>query len=467
MKQFIIIFYISIFVFQGCIAFKPESRNSVPENYPYAYSLYDENEEKLSGKWWETFDSPELNGIIEIALTDNFSIRETWARLEQARASSSRANSGLWPEVTGSASVSRTEAESTDASGNVMKTETDSYALGLAASYELDLWGRVRSSKTAEKLKVQAGEADVETSAMTISASVTENWIDLIATRRELELVNNQVKVNARMLDIQELRFEKSLATALDVLQQMEVVERSKSRIPTLEAKIRTLKHNLLFLLGRPPGAQFEITRKSLPDISTIPKTGLPADLLAMRPDVRAAGFRLKAADWEIAAARANRLPTLSLTGSVTYSADKVDKIFDNWIRNLAAGLAGPIFDAGRRKADVKRTNAVAEERLATYEKTVLNALKEVEDSLVREHKQREHLQALEKQLQAADRALEEAKRYYLKGLGSFLPFLMEQTSVHELQRGLIVQKALLLKYRIALYRAIGGDWMQTLGTEG
>ncbi len=462
-----LILIVLVFVFQGCVMFAPEDRNPEPEVLPPKYSLYSENGETFPEKWWETFDSPELNRLVETAFTGNFSIREAWARLEQARAVSARANAGLWPEVTGSATASRYEMKSTDSSGNVTKTDTNAFSLGLAASYELDLWGRLRSKKTAEGLKMQAGRADLEASAMTVAAGMAENWIDLIAIRKELQMVTGQVAINTTMLKLQELRFEKSLATALDVLQQMEVVERSKARIPPLEAEESVLLHSLSLLMGRPPGTDPGILQQTLPVLDPVPATGIPADLLAMRPDVRAAGLRLKAADWEIAAAKANRLPALTLTGSAAYSGDAMDTLFDNWIRNLAAGLTGPVFDAGGRRADVQRAKAVVQERLAGYENTVFTALKEVEDSLIREQKQIVHIRALEKQLQAAGSALGEARIRYIKGLGDFLPFLLEQISEQELQRELIRQRATLFKYRISLYRALGGSWTRVLTPEG
>lgn len=197
--------------------------------------------------------------------------------------------------------------------------------------------------------------------------------------------------------------------------------------------------------------------------MSRIPATGLPADLLAKRPDVRSSGLRLESADQQVAAARAARLPAISLAATASYGADQLDLLFNNWVLKLAGSLTAPIFDGNRRKAEVDRTRAVADENLALYRETVLTAVKEVEDALINEAKQREHIEALELQMDAAQRALDHAVFRYRKGVDNYLPVLTQLLTVQNLERDRIQRQTELVIYRVSLYRALGGSWMDTL----
>ena len=254
-----------------------------------------------------------------------------------------------------------------------------------------------------------------------------------------------------------------SMVSALDVYQQKQLVEDIRAEIPLVEAEEQVLMHELALLLGKPPGTSLKISREDLPEPAEIPATGLPADLLSSRPDLRRAGMRLKAADWQVAEARANRLPAISLTAKAQYGKGDVDVLFDNWLLSLAGNLTAPIFDGGRRSAEVDRRQAIADENLSAYRQAVLTAIKEVEDALVNEVKQREHIRALETVLSTARKALEQAGIRYRNGVTDYLPVLTQLLSVQGLERNLIRQRANLLNARISLHRSLGGTWTDSL----
>jgi NodT family efflux transporter outer membrane factor (OMF) lipoprotein len=286
-----------------------------------------------------------------------------------------------------------------------------------------------------------------------------ERWVEIIASRRQLQLLAEQLEINRTFLELVELRFEKGIVSALDVYQQRQVVASVEAEIPLVEATEQLRRHELALLLGKPAGTIIEIRQSGLPPLSPLPALGLPAELLAARPDVRAAGLRLQAADWQVAEARANRLPALRLTAGASYGAAELDLLFENWLLNLAANLTAPLFDGGRLAAAVDRQWALAAENLATYRETVLIAVKEVEDALVREAKQHQHLAALQRQIEVAGKALEQAVERYRKGLNDYLPVLTQLASTQRLARDQITQQTALIRYRIALHRALGGDW--------
>jgi NodT family efflux transporter outer membrane factor (OMF) lipoprotein len=451
----------------GCSPFSPGPRPDAAGDLPTAFSLYIPGS-TVPSRWWEAFGSSELNHLVDAALADNFSIREAWARLRQARAVAVQVGAELYPDLTldAGAASSRVRSDSGDTGGADTRT-VDDFGLGFSSSYELDLWGRVRSEREASLLAATASREDLNTAAMTLAAFVADRWLRIIAQRQEIALLREQLRTNETLLELIMLRYRKAMVSALDVYQQKQVVEQVRAQIPLAEAEEQLLLHELAVLLGKPPRADLGIRQKTLPAIAAMPDAGLPAALLAARPDIRAAGMRLQAADWQVAAARANRLPALRLTLGGGYGAESLDLLFDNWILTLAGSLTAPIFDGGRRAAEVDRTRALADEDLSAYRLTVLTAIKEVEDALVGEAKRQAHLEALKQQRDAADRALKEAGERYRNGIQDYLPVLTQLLAVQGLDRDLIRQETLLRIERVGLYRALGGSWTDDLTEAG
>ena len=444
----------------SCAPFKPQERQSPEGELPRSFSLYTaESEPEL--RWWEEFNDIDLNVLVKEALSDNLTLKEIWSRLVQARALAVQAGAALYPDLTGTAGADYARQRSDN--GSAKTTSTEDYSLGVVSSYELDLWGRIRAERESSLLEVSAAREDLNTAAMTLAAEVANRWVNIISQRMQKRLLERQLQTNLTLLELIELRFRMSMVSALDVYQQKQVVENIKAEIPLVEAEEQVLLHELALLMGRPPGTSLKISREDFPEPTEIPATGLPADLLSLRPDLRRAGMRLQAADWQVAAARANRLPAIRLTAGAQYGKGDMDVLFDNWLLSLAGNLTAPIFDGGRRAAEVDRRQAFADENLSAYRQAVLTAIKEVEDALVSEVKQREHIRALENVLITARKALEEAGIRYRNGLTDYLPVLTQLLAVQNLERNLIRQQAILLNARVSLYRSLGGTWTDSL----
>ena len=444
----------------SCAPFKPQERQSPEGELPRTFSLYTaESEPEL--RWWEEFNDIDLNVLVKEALSDNLTLKEIWSRLVQARALAIQAGAALYPDLTGTAGADYARQRS--GNGSAKTTSTEDYSLGVVSSYELDLWGRIRAERESALLEVTAAREDLNTAAMTLAAEVANRWVNIISQRMQKRLLERQLQTNLTLLELIELRFRMSMVSALDVYQQKQVVENIKAEIPLVEAEEQLLLHELALLLGKPTGTSLKISREEFPEPTEIPATGLPADLLSSRPDLRRAGMRLQAADWQVAAARANRLPAIRLTATAQYGKGDMDVLFDNWLLSLAGNLTAPIFDGGRRAAEVDRRQALADENLSAYRQAVLTAIKEVEDALVSEVKQREHIKALENVLVTARKALEEAGIRYRNGLTDYLPVLTQLLAVQNLERNLIRQQAILLNARVSLYRSLGGTWTDSL----
>ncbi len=451
----IAILFLNLTVLAGCSPFKPAVRIFPPEDLPQKFSLYS-GENTQDRQWWLNFGAVELNRLIDTGLADNLSLRETWARLAQSRAVAARTGASRYPDLTGSASAgtSRSQSDTRAATG------AEAFSLGLASSYELDLWGRLQAERQTAALDVAAAREDLNTGAITLAAEIASRWLGIISSRQQKALLEKQLRANETILELVELRFRNAMVSALDVYQQKQLVENVQAEIPLVEEKERLRRHELAVLLGKPPGADLKITADRFPDLPALSAVGLPAGLLSARPDIRAAGRRLEAADWQIAAARANRLPAISLSAQARYGeSDDLDTLFDTWLFNLSASLTAPLLDGGRRKAEVERTRAVVDQKLAAYRDTVLNAVKEVEDALVSEEKQQAHITGLRQIIATAQKALEEASVRYRNGISDYLPVLSQLLSVQSLENKLILRQENRLAIRIALHRALGGAW--------
>jgi outer membrane protein, multidrug efflux system len=443
-------------VADGCAPFAPNAREPGDPLLPSAFSAPPQQWEP-ERRWWEAFNDPQLSDLIQEALGHNLSLEQSWARLRQARALAVGSGAALYPELDLDAGAS-SERRYTDTTETV-----ESYSLGMAGSYEIDLWGRIRSERQAARLSAAASREDLNTAAITLSANIATRWIGIISQRMQQQLLVQQLDANQILLELVELRFRKSLASAVDVFQQRQVVEQTRAQLPLVEQSERRLLNELALLLGRTPFSPPQIQARTFEIPADPPAAGIPAQLLANRPDVRAAARRLEAADWNVAAARADRLPRIGLSVEAAYQADELSLLFDNWLTRLAANMTAPLFDGRRRTSEVQRLQAVAEENLAAYRQTVLTAVREVEDALVDEAKLREHLKGLEAQLAAASNALDEARRRYRNGLSDYLPVLTQLLIVQGLERTQIQRRADLLTARVALYRSLGGTWTDAL----
>ena len=444
----------------ACAIYKPADRDAAElTRLPDKFNLYDAVEEAGTNTWWEGFGDSQLNMLVEKALTNNLSILQSEAKLRQAEAVVIQQGAARFPTLDLDASVGVKGNNITLPSGKSDSVKTENYKLGLAAGYEVDLWGRVRSLHQKSIFNYQASWAERQAIDVTISSTVVLRYFELAFQHKKLNILKGQVVFNKQVLELIELRFRRSQASALDVYQQRQLVSKAKARIPPAESREIVVRNELALLLGEVPGVSLGLKEKKIPQIMPVAVTGVPADLLIKRPDVVASMMRLRGADWQISAAKADRLPAVRITASAGYSSVDSAAIFDNWFYNLAGSLTGPLFDAGRRRAEVDRVRAVADERLAGYRKVVLTAMREVEDALVKEKKEQEYLVAIRNQLDIAKKTQEQAGARYQKGLETYLPVLTALIVKQDLENTVLLSEFQILVYRVELIRALGGDF--------
>lgn len=461
----IIALCITALMLNGCITLTPGPRQDDPIAMPHGFSLYTDTDPG-PGTWWHSFSSPELDSLVQQALAGNFDIRTALSKVRQAEAAARKAGADLSPTIdySGSAQTSR-EQTKTDAKGRSSE-DAKEFSAGLSAGYEVDLWGRLNALHKAEITEYQATKEDLDAAAVTVSADVATAWIDILSLRRQINILNQQIETNQRMLSLQELRFENGQSDALDVSQQRDVLAQAKALMPPLqlgEAQQLNALAVLLGLAGKGDAIAGRISQSDLPDLIPLPQTGLPADLLASRPDVRAAGLRLNEKDWQVCAAKADRLPALDLSASAIFSSASLDLLFSNWVSTLAASITGPVFDAGYRSAEVDRAKAEADQYLTAYARTVAQAVQEVEDSLATERRQTEYIRLLKEQLATLRITVNDAHLQYMNGQDNYLDYLSAWINVQALERQLVDEQATLIKNRVTLYRTLGGDWTRGL----
>ena len=436
-----------IILFCSCV---PVTRDPLaPVSLPAQFSETGAN--RMAARWWDDLNDPPLSKLINSAISDNFTLLIARNRLLEAQAIARQAGAFLLPslDIKGSGASSR---------NHTRETTSNNLILGLAASYELDLWGRVRSLRDAAELNAIAGEEDYHTAIISLSAEVAKSWYQLIETYLQLDLLRSQRNTNTKVLDLISVHFRAGQAGIADVLQQRQLVEAATGDIAALQAGKRVLEHQLAILLGKTPGTISLPVPHSLPTLPPLPETGLPINLLNTRPDIKSSYFRLRAADYSVAAAVADRLPRLSISADISTTGKRAGDLFNNWISSLGANLFGPLIDGGRRKAEVDRTRAIAGQAFYRYGQTVIEAIGEVENSLIQEKEQRKIIASLETRLQLAADSIEHIGHRYRQGADDYQRVLLALLSHQGLQRTLLYNRLKLINYRIALYRALSGS---------
>ena len=442
---------------QACVLLLITACGTTPVRDPVAVALPDDfsgnGASHLPQHWWKSFNDPVLDHLIDGALAQNFSLQSVWSRLDQAQALERISRAALYPAVDAEGSAGRSWSH------NSRGSTASNYSTGAMASYELDLWGRIDSSSKAATLDRQASEAELMAAAISLSAEVASTWYQLVEQYGQQALVTRQLETNTRVLELLTLRFRRGKVGATDVLQQRQLAESNRGELANIQALIGVLEHRLAILLGATPDRRVAEPQDELISLPPLPATGIPAELVQRRPDLRLGFYTLQAADQRTAAAVADRFPRINLLGSTDSTSSDVDDLFNNWLSNLTGNLVAPVIDGGRRRAEVDRTRAVAEQSLSDYRQQLIDALGEVEDALLREEQQYAFIDSLEKQLALSRQVIGRVRDSYLYGAVDYLRVLDVLITDQNLERSRLIAQRELIDNRIALCRALAGGW--------
>lgn len=455
MRKYLILL-IPIFSF-GCSHAVKEDRTppvSASAAYSVAGTNMGESDNANDVKWWLALDDPYLDGFITKALKGNFTLKQAYSRLAQARALNIKEAAAYKPSL----SLEASRSGSWDKDGN----RTDSKGLEARLSWEIDLWKKLSSAKKAAVLESGASADDVADTALLVSSQIADTYFQIIEQRRLFEVLSEQIEVSTKYLDLIKLRFSLGKASLVDIYQQRQQLAFLRAQLPSITSHSATLHNRFKLLSGSSPGGGEIESGDVLPEVPELPELGVPADLLIRRPDLRARHKKLVAADYRVATAVADRLPGLRIGAAAGVRGASLSS--DYRFQSLVGEVMAPIVDWGKRRAEVRRRKAMVEEELSRYASAYLAAMEEVENALSRERGKRELITHIEEQLLMAEEGLKETRKRYMKGLSDYLPVITALQVRQKLEVKLISEKRALISNRILLYRALGGSFIGAQG---
>lgn len=416
--------------------------------------------------WWASFDDPQLRAWVGEALQNNYDLAAAAARVEAAAQEAKIAGADIFPQLNASGSASRSQQVFVGlpiggpGASDVLTSTTNSYGVSLNVSWELDLWGRLRTARSAAGADAEAAYLDYYGAQLSLAAQTLKGAFAAREAKRQFDLAATTAESYGTTVRSVRERYERGLVSSLDLrLALVDQANAQASREATRRAYDRSLRQ-LEILLGRYPGAAIPVAGDL--DFTPAPvPAGLPADLLARRPDLAAAERRYAASSRRVSAAKRDLLPRLSLTGSAGRTSselsDLTDGDFDVW--SLAGNLLQPIFQGGRLRAQVKRAGAAEDGALAEYASAVLSACGEVEAALVAEDALAQEEAAAAVAADQARAAFELAEERYRRGLIDVLLLLDAQRSQASAESRLLQIRRQRLDARVDLHLALGGSF--------
>ena len=409
--------------------------------------------------WWRRFGAPELDRLMAAAMRDNRDIAASIARLRQAEAQLRIVSAQLLPFVQGSGSVGRSRG--TSVNPGTAGTGGWRYSGRAAATYEVDFWGRLSAQQQSARDILRASIHDIGTIALTTQSGIATTLFDLYGTREQLRIQQGNLEIAERTLGILRQRLAVGTATGLDVAQQETVVAQQRAQIPALQRIIEADTFALAVLAGMRP-EDLAIADQALADIR-VPEVdpGLPAEMLARRPDLRAAEADLASASADVTAARGALFPTIVLTGEGGLQSAALETLLrpGSTIYSVALGVSRPIFDAGRLRAELALARGREQELLAAYQRAILAALQDTETALSALQRNGALVALQQAREEAARRAFEVADAQLRAGIIDLLTLLNTQTTLFSARLALAQARTARLQSAAALFVALGGGW--------
>ncbi len=421
-------------------------------------------------RWWAAYEDPSLTALVDTALAANLNLEEAQGRVEELAAQFRIARAPLFPSVTANGQGNYQNQPANTGIGGAIgggqgpdRFEFTDYQATLGLSYELDFWGRVRSQRTAALSQYFATAADLQTARLSVISQTISTYAQIASLRRQVRLGERTVGLLEERVAVTEDRYARGLVPSFQLYTVRQSLQAAQADQPDLERRLYEAQSRFATLLGRFAGEQ----RALLPDSMTVPlapepvPAGLPADLLMQRPDVRGAALRLEAARQEIGVARAEMLPSLSLTGRGGTQSSKLADLVDpgQVFASFAAQLTAPLFQGGRLRATLNAAEARYKQQAARYEQTVLTAFQEVKASLVAYEKQRRRYREVERQVDTARDAFQAQRDRYERGVGDALALIDAERTLVQAQTRLAGVGLAVVNARLALHRALGGPW--------
>lgn len=425
-------------------------------------------------EWWRAFADPRLDSLVQRAVAGNLDLRSAAARVAESRARRTSVAADGLPQVNLAAGYNRVYGSTLALPGGSAVTGApiafpfgprgyDVYQTGFDASWEIDVFGRIRREVEAAEADAQAAGEDLNAVLVSLVSEVGRSYVEARSLQARVRIAEDNIRIQRDSLALARARFQAGLTSELDVQRAEAQLAATVSQVPVLRDQLQQTAHRLGVLLGGFPDAAIPALEPAapLPNLPPLPATGVPADLLRRRPDIRRAERRLAAATARIGAAVAQLFPRVSVTG--TFGGQSSDGGNVLTAGGLFAGVGPavkvPVLEWGRIRGEIAARDAQTAAALAEYEKTVLTALAEVEDALHSLVLEQERLASLRASAAADRAAVAIAGERYSKGVTDFLSVLDAQRSLYASEDRVVQSERTVLLNLIALYKALGGGW--------
>jgi len=411
------------------------------------------------GDWWTVFADPELDALMKRVDVSNFNLRAAEARVRQARALADSARAGYFPTIGAGATATRSKSPSLPNAPSTTAA-VSTYSATLNASWELDLWGKVRRAVEAGDAGWQASAADLESARLSARAQLATSYFTLRLTDGFSQILQDTVAAYERSLVLTRNRYNAGVVARVDVVQAEVQWKSAQAQLVDLGVDRAQLEHAIALLVGEAP-ANFSIERKPLAlAMPQVPLT-LPSDLLERRPDIASAERNVAAANARIGVARAAFFPTLTLSGAGGFRAIDAGELFSAPARfwSLGAALAQPLFDGGARSAASDQAVAAYDEEVALYRQAVLTGFQEVEDNLAALRILADEALVQDEVVEGSRRNVELTLNQYNAGVVSYLNVIVAQATLLQNERTAAQLLGRRLTASINLVKAAGGGW--------
>ncbi|MBI5165062.1 MAG: efflux transporter outer membrane subunit [Magnetospirillum sp.] len=413
-------------------------------------------------RWWESFNSDELNALVAEALANNHDIKAATARIAQAEAKTGVATSALLPTLKAEA-INKASGPRAGIAARTTSPEGKSENLhqyGLSASYELDVWGKNRASRESALASARSNVFDREVIAITLVSDVVTTYFQYLQAKDREAVARSNIENMSKGLEAVRERARIGEGTDVELAQQRHALAQAEALLPPIRQQAAFALDKLALLLGKPPSA-LELKSASLDDLQ-IPRLspGMPSDLLTRRPDIRKAEASLQSANADIGVARASMLPSFSLTGERGYGAQTHDILLSPmsiyW--SLASNVTATIFDFGKSSAQIDQARAKYDELVANYQKTIISSLRDVEDALAAIRFSQDHVTAQQAVIDSAHEAHALSQESFNLGMLDYMTLLDTERSQYQAEEGMVQARFDRLSAAVSLFKAVGGE---------
>lgn len=412
------------------------------------------NATEATERWWEAFEDPRLDALMQEAFNSNPDVEQYYAKLLQMQAVADTYSASLWPSLNAKGSGGRLRQQG---------MASDSYSLSLSASYEIDLWRRIGNTAKASVYDALASEQDLQGMFLSLSGELAEQYFTAVEMRSQMELDEQAIRNTSDNLRLVEFRYAQGLVDAQDVYRARQSLHAARAKLASHGKSLNAALSYIAALTGRFPGqSEIGIDRLDMTP-PAIPDAGVPSALLELRPDVRASWLRVQAKDYRVAAAVAKRFPSFTITGSYGGSDATLSDVLKegNIFWSLLMEAALPIIDGGSRRAEVRKSKAELMETLSAYKETVIKAYRDVIDAMDANRALETYILELEGSTLNSENIYRLALGKYQQGLTDYMPVQSAEQSLFDSRGSLLTARHQLISARIQLAKALGASWTE------